>query len=785
MNTPQMITREDLFNLITCDPITTRGKIALSNIRLTKEITQDYFFENLYVNAKVEKSAEPTIPDEELQYSYIETEEEHDISLYMYTRFKSMLLSDAPNSFPLLLLGSAGNGKSVEILHQLWEMKKDDSNKYNYFYCNFEKSYSELTHGIKYRLKPEQVNEPLWLIAMTILNYLYKLIEQNRDKTNEIYSNHIIYFLNKGSADNREEVLFEKINNFDINNPLTHKNVFKALVDFIVEDVSETIEDLIKITMNILYCIAPQKKNILVFDNLEYYIKINQTDIPIHNYTLRTIYEITQRVSSTIEDIYNRIDENESWRAFKIIIALRRTSTRLIMRNSNEQFVSQMLKKGQDITNYFNIWELWYNKKKHVWNPLLNNKYSKESLQVIDILDDMMNDTPGRLGTSYQEKIAVLMNTSLRRNASAQAYATYTLYEILSKNNSSHIDYTMYTLLLNESNSAVRYFYREMLLELQYRRMMYSPESRNHFNKLKLNTKCKNSTLVRRVLGFLSHFKDNHICTDEKGKTLKSNMYETVSLYKLMKQIFITPNEINNESISTKYNSVCIDNNINIIGQGCTFSELASVLIALANMNNYVNKTAPFIILGVNDKRFNEESSEEELTIILKEIWDAGETFSKNNSKYDKLNYGVRLTDAGAMFVYDIQASFSFFASLKEKNNVPLFLLNDKNEIKKTIKNVYNLANSICETYENTAISFCGGNNRIKENKYYLPQNKLSTFKERVKLLHLKHLILYSDFIKKSYKNMGITYPDLIDILECIENYKTLYEKWDNSKECF
>ena len=45
MNNEKSLVREDLFNLITCDPVTTRGKIALSNLQLTKEITENYFFE--------------------------------------------------------------------------------------------------------------------------------------------------------------------------------------------------------------------------------------------------------------------------------------------------------------------------------------------------------------------------------------------------------------------------------------------------------------------------------------------------------------------------------------------------------------------------------------------------------------------------------------------------------------------------------------------------------------------------------------------------------------------
>lgn len=782
MNDKDMLGREDLFNLLTCDPVTTRGMTSLINADLAKIITQDYFFKNLYVDAKVEKSAITTIPDDELQYPYIESAEEHDISHYMYKRFKSMLLNDAPNSYPLLLLASAGNGKSVEVLHQLWQMQNDDSGKYNYFYCNFEKSYSELTHGIRFRLNPKQTNEPLWLIAMTILNTLYKLIEENKDKTEEIYNNHKIHFLSNGSADNAERVLFKEIKQYKASNPITHQRVFKALIGFIANDERETIENLIKIAMNVLYCINPQRKNILVFDNLEFYIKINYTDIPIHNSTLRSFYEILQRVSGTMEDIYNRISVNESWRAFKIIMAIRRTSTRLIMRNSNEQFVAQMLKKGQDITNYFNIWEIWYNKRELVWKPFLKQKYSSESSYLIDILNDMMSDTPGRLGTSYQERIAVLMNTSLRRNASAQAYAAYSLYEILFKDTKSHINYETYKVLLKESNSARRYFYRHMLLELQYRRMMYSREAENHFNKLRLLDNSKSCTLVRRVLGFLSHFKDNQTCTDEKGKTLKSNMYETVPLYKLMKQIFLSPSEIVEDKISEKYNSSSIDSNLNIIGQSCTFSELATVLIALANMNNYVNKSAPFVILGINDSRFNEDSSEEELTIILKEIWDAGALMSQNNNKYDKLNYGVRLTDAGAMFVFDIQPSFSFFASLKDKNAIPLFLHNDKCTIKKIIEDVYSLADSLCEKYENAAASFCGRDSIRSCKQHYLPN---STFRNRVKSLHINHLILYRDFIEKDYKTIGLDLSDKDSIIKHIEDYIQSYENWDTSKECF
>lgn len=137
------------------------------------------------------------------------------------------------------------------------------------------------------------------------------------------------------------------------------------------------------------------------------------------------------------------------------------------------------------------------------------------------------------------------------------------------------------------------------------------------------------------------------------------------------------------------------------------------------------------------------------------------------------------------MFLFDIQPSFPFIASLKEKNSVPLFLLKIKNEIKKTIKDVYNLSNLLCETYENTAAAFCGKSNSLTVNNYYLPPNNSGSFRERVRCLHTKHLILYSDFIRKSYDTLGISYRDLLEITRFVEHYKVLYEKWNTTKECF
>ena len=157
--------------------------------------------------------------------------------------------------------------------------------------------------------------------------------------------------------------------------------------------------------------------------------------------------------------------------------------------------------------------------------------------------------------------------------------------------------------------------------------------------------------------------------------------------------------------------------------------------------------------------------------------------------KCDCADYGVRITDAGYVFMLDWLSSFSLIATLYCNTLLPLFFLKDKRDIMFVIKTVYEASGELCKKYENEANSFIGKNTLKKD--YYLPliDDKRVTYKERVKELHTRHLNLYKDYLKNNYQLLNITRFDMIELTEeggFISKYISLYHSWNTEdSECF
>jgi hypothetical protein len=473
---------------------------------------------------------------------------------------------------------------------------------------------------------------------------------------------------------------------------------------------------------------------------------------------------------------------------------MRRTSAYSIAENS-EKYAKKFLSLGNDYTGHFDIWNIWEKKKKYLWENCLKDKYEiDQRTKIIWIIDDMMNDNPNAEGKNYQELISPIMNSGIRRNGRAQAHAALYVYDRITTDNNCYINYEKYTNLLKKENEKekpmIRYMYRRALLEIQYQWMIYPLEARTRFEKLLLgkvsepketdktdkngknivmrnvlwdDIDINNTTLVRRILSYLSNFIDNSTYEEKSiGVSFRTGLFATESLLDLMKCIFLNPSE------NTKKRLNYFDN----------FLPLAKVLVSLGNMSHTSTKAAPLVILDIKDERIKSTDSEEQVANILQEIWNK-EVTKPNNDTYNKNDYGVRLTEAGNVFLCDIQPSFSFFAALYCSEEVPLFFLTDSERIKFVIITVYEAAANLCKIYEDAARSFCGKDNTLRTDNY-LPKhkNEYITFRNRVKELHSHHLELYIDYIEKNADIIGIT--DVVsDLVKYIDKVISKYDEWD------
>jgi len=830
------LNEQDLGDIILCEPITNRGLQALQGLGLQNVVTENFFFGNLYtvpkyydeqylelidkqssdINKDTNKELFLDITDEELSniikkeylhYNYSITAELFKEKNMKLKYFDTKFTSDIIDHSPLYIIGTTGNGKSIEAYAKIRNPERDNETiESNRIVYNLENTCTELTYGLIFKLNKKQKNNALWLICVVLLDELYKLVDKNHEKVLSIASNHNKYLVDNKSADEIERKIFDRIKDYNPIDPNTGEQMFEYMIKLINDnDASQSIRDILKITMNLMYCINPRNKNYIVFDNLEQFIRLNAQYIVIHNSVLSDLCESVEEVTGNLKVLYDRIETDESWRAFKIIIVMRRTSGHLVEKNS-VHYATKLLGKGNDYTGHFDIWRIWEKKKEHLWEKYLKEKYDlKQSSDVLWIIDNMMNDRPFAVtGTSYQELISPLMNTGIRRNGRAQAHTVMNVYNILlSVTSNCYINYGTYKYLLEEKtkeSTAIRYMYRRALLEIQYKWMIIQEDARPRFENLFLgklskkkesdikdkngniiimrsvvwdNPNKNNTTLVRRILSYLSNFMDSSTYEEKSnGSSFGTGMFATKSLYDLMKCIFLNPSE--DKSKILNYNE--------------HFLPLAKVLASLGNMSHSATKAAPFLILDINDPRINSIDSESQIADILREIWDTG---AKNDSVNDSYNYGdfgVRLTEAGHVFLCDIQPSFSFFAALYCIEEVPLFFLTDPERIKFVIKSIYKAANDLCNVYEQVAHNFCTKNNTLREDNY-LPKyhNEYITFRHRVKDLHSHHLGLYSDYIEKNAEELGLT-DVKADLKDYIKKFISEYKKWKTgrrSANCF
>jgi len=789
------LTQQELGDIILCEPITSRGLVSLEQLGLMSVVTEDCFYNKMYIAPKYTKeSFIESYVDKNMEHAYSVSSDRFEEKRAKLEEFEKKLTSDAQFQSPLLIIGTAGNGKSIEVNYKIREPKRNnEAIPCNRILYNLEKSLTELTYVSTFRLEENQENDSLWLICMALLNGLYKLIEKHSNDIPTIVQNHQEIFIKHHSANDIERHFFLSIGNFEPNEPNTVKQLFEAIIKMVnKKSVERSIENLLKMTMNIMYCINPKNKNYIVFDNLEHYIKLNERKIPIYNETLSKFYEVTKKVTGNLTETYDRICLNESWRAFKIIIVLRRISAHFLVK-SDVAYASKILSVGNDYNGHFDIWNIWKEKKENIWEKYLKNKYDpKQSSVIISILNNMMDDKPGVLGSCYQELISALMNGGIRRNGRAQAYAAMQIYKILHRKKACYINYEIYNKLVLDTSfektdkvaTVTRYIYRRALLQIQLKWMMISETSQARFNNLllgKLSDEEKPSgfkdrlgehimkrkvilnepnvphvTFVRRVLSYLYNCKDNN-----------TEMFGTKSLYDLMAGIFLNP-----------------IGNTKILDIGDEFFSLAKILNSLGNLSNDATKTAPFVILDIRDPRIELDHPDIMLSNILEEIWNAGAKESKSGKRYGIAKYGIRLTEAGSAFLCDVQPSFSFFAALYCSEEVPLFFLVDPERIKYVIRTIYNAANTLCEKYELAARSFCG-TGVVLFKKEYLPKHKggYKTFKSRVKELHVRHLELYNDYIDKNSIIIGINDDDKKILREYIEKYIMNYKEWKTTKE--
>lgn len=801
----QMLDEETIADILLCEPITRKGIEALNRLGLTiKDVSPSYFYDNLRVSSKYEENKEyiknssgPMFERTSLYYQYTVDYMQFEELQKRLRRFNLRFCSDSPDEYPLLMLGVAGNGKSIDVNKRIREITAGESDfECGSSYIDLEDAFTEITYGIEYKCPNKN---PLWLFCIKLLDGIMHYIKYCHSLCPQILDNFNNILVKKNLANEKQKQLFENIGNYQDSDNISETSIFVSLISLLnSQRAEEDMQTLLKTLMLIMYCSSPNQKQYIVFDNIEQYIKLNTSKIQILNSDISKIYKAINMVVLNLVNDFNRIEKDLGWKAFKIIIVLRRTSIGFL----DSALLHSAVKIEQnmtDVTGHFQIPDIWEAKKRFVWEPLLSDKFvGSENQNIFNLVDFVMQDGEQSIGTDYQSIIAPLMSYGIRRNARSQAHSIYASYNILSTKNRETINLKeFYTLMsfASTSNNSVRYMFRRALIEFQFK-WSIANENQDRWKKLGLghlvgrrernyNGKIFSIedvtyynfnyvTLVRRILAYLSNFPDRNNTNINSQHKSVGDMFETLSLYDLIDGVLVDPQ--GNKKISED-----------------DFLHIARVLIALGDMSNGDTRSAPYIILSIKDSGFHANPYETVLAELLNTIWQEGREKSLHGKKYHCGDYGVRLTDAGHVFLLDWQASFSFLASLHCFTIPPLFFLKDIASIKYVIETVYNASSELCKMYEKEAAHFCGKNITLKRGMY-LPKhhNRYVTFRQRVKELHTDHLNLYKKFIEKNYFFLNLSRKDMLELTKpdkgFLDQFISKYQAWKTGKEapeCF
>lgn len=745
-----------------------------------------FFFDNLIVNAHYLVSKQNADPGYgHLFYQYTLEQNQQDAIEDNNQIFERQLIDDIDYGQPLLLLGVAGNGKTIAVFRQMYTSGKlNGITDKKVTYIDLDEGKTKIRYGLDYKCKGKK---PYEMFGLSILEHIIEYLRKIDSGFINLKTNHYKYFVQYNNSTPFYDELFDNIALYKKEDRTTETRVFQCVIDEIEKDggLENNIQKLLEILMTIMFCAEPISMKYIFIDNIEEYIKLNKVNIQIPDSDLARIYQAIKETTVNMQHFYKVMTyNNPEIKTFKILIAMRRTSL-AILEPRNLQFVAYDGRIINDVTGQIQLSDIWLLKKKeNLWGKILKGQFEESSSeQIIHILDTLMEDGPNRIGVCYQSLIAPLMSYGLRRNARAQAYATERIYRYLLPSEQNTINYETYCRLIRSEetgNNEVRYMLRRALIEIQFK---WSATSSNNIGgstntrwkdlnigylareeiinignkKMKVNTveydDPHSITLARRILSALTYESNRNITKEESKTRLINTMFPTISLYKMITRVLDTPQRRKIEDSE--------------------YMGLAKVLLAMGNMANGDTKGAPYIILNIDDDTFQEAPSVGKLAILLKRIKEKG----NESAIYTNAKYSVRITDAGISFLLDWQYSFTFFAAIYCYSCPPLFFLRNEAVIKYVIKTVYDAAKDVCGKYYNETKRFCSPNTNVVTGTYMpIYEREYGSFIMRVKKYHYSHLTLYYDYIKNHCAELGIE-EKCDELLKYIRYYQDKYRK--------
>ena len=182
MDNYRVLDEETISDIILCEPITRKGKEALDRLQLTiEDISPSYFYNYLRVASRYDKDkayenkTNPIYDHNCLYYQYTVDYIQFEAIKDRLEKFNSRFCSNSPNEYPLLMLGVAGNGKSIKINRRIREITFGETEfESGRAYFDLEDAFTKMTYGITYEC-PDST--PLWLFCIKLLDGIMQYIK--------------------------------------------------------------------------------------------------------------------------------------------------------------------------------------------------------------------------------------------------------------------------------------------------------------------------------------------------------------------------------------------------------------------------------------------------------------------------------------------------------------------------------------------------------------------------------------------------------------------------------
>ena len=647
------------------------------------------------------------------------------------------------------------------------------------------------------------IDDPLALfytkLLATLIYYIKYLRLYHTDKLKGVSQNLTERFNNVDpmtgtSSIMRYESFVEALKNFANGQDPQAVKVFEAIKETVKSEIKELddpisekkekpaitgIRALLHMLGFVMIGVEPSAKKCIVVDNVEDLIKVNDQDlINISLEAAKDIYKALLGYAENIRDIFNDAGIIGS---FHVVMAFRRTtwnSLQARFAGNYHALVNDMF----DITGDASIEELWKEKGYPAWKKYLEPDYDEEAKAYIGTVNQLLRLEETEKN-SVPQRYSRIMSSGLRRQGHSLSKALFnmffnTRYGVFSGKDALYINSSDYKKIfsgtelvhearhLRKSGAVELYFMRQYTFTGvsndpdvgdRWRQLdvgMILPNEKNELRKYygfdgkrrfegpeypftkwnyRFYQKGKNiipsGYILRQLLRGLAKAQES-----PRASRCVSPLYEAVSLRTVLREVFHCEDiKAIEDSQLRRLSGVILAG-----GRPDTDGEY-SPLFMLENGVDYTDTLGFYEILR-NVKNSNPIDSED------------------GAHPYSRQKCGIRITEAGADFLYNIQPSFEFFSSLFCYDFPPLVFIKSYDRIAHVIGYVYKNADRVCKSFEDAGDSL---------------------FRQEVKELHVKYLGHYRDYLENNGDVLGFT-PDVIALLKThINCVIEEYDKWE------